>query len=139
MLLKKKIERFHVHELLKRITKLGYSNPDSIRDSERPDFILQLSGDQIGLETTRAVYQEYIRGAILHDTECPTSCVITTNLMDGPKRRSNDEIVADMLNIYSDWKDSEEDMQDWRDKISRALDTKRQKLNKPDFQHFAKN
>jgi hypothetical protein len=139
MLHKKDIERFHVDALLKRLTKLGYSHPDSIEFSERPDFILQISGERIGLEATRAVFQEYVRGAILHDTECPNAWVVTTNLMDGPKRRSNDEVVADMLNICSDWKDSEQDMKDWREKISRSLNAKREKLNQPGFQRFPKN
>jgi len=136
---KKYIERFHVDQLLNRLTKLGYSNPGDIRESERPDFVIDLADEQVGLETTRAVYQEYVRGSILHDTKCPNSWVITTHLMDGRKRRTDDEIVADMLNICGEWKDSEQDMRDWGDKIGRSLDAKRKTLNQSDFQRFSQN
>jgi hypothetical protein len=139
MALKKKIERFQIDSLLKRLAKLGHAIPESIEETERPDFILRLAREQIGLETTRAVYQEHIRADKLQQMHYPNECIITMNLMDRTRRRSNDEILGDMLSIESPWKDCEQDMRDWQDKVSRSLTTKREKLNQPDFRVFDRN
>jgi hypothetical protein len=113
--------------------------PNSVEETEKPDFVLRLPREQIGLEATRAVYQEHIRADKLQQTQYPNECIITTNLMDRTRHRSNDEILQDMLSIDSPWKDCEQDMRDWQDKVSRSLTTKREKLNQPDFRVFDRN
>jgi hypothetical protein len=139
MSMRKNIERSQLNALFKRITHLGYEAPSSIRDSERPDFILEIPGRIIGLETTSAVYQEYERARRLHRTVCPEGCIAMSGLKDGQRRRSNDEIVHDMLTIGGPWQDAEEEMLDWREKIADSLNSKRAKLSDADFQRFDEN
>jgi len=62
-----------------------------------------------------------------------------TGLKDGERRRSNDEIVHDMLTVARPWQDAEEDMVEWRQKIADSLNAKRAKLSDPDFQRFDEN
>jgi hypothetical protein len=137
--MKKNVEFHHLKSLLKRISNLGYEMPSKITPSERPDFILTIAQQRIGVETTSSVYQEYVRSSKLHYEQCSNSCVNTTHLLDRDKRRSNDDLLGDMLNLYSPWKDAEKDMRDWRDKIASALEVKRSKLSNPEFQLFDKN
>src|SRR2546426_1137471 len=138
MSMRKHIERSQLDTLIGRIRQLGYDAP-SISDSERPDFIIDFRGRKIGLETTFAVYQEYMRARKLHRKSCPESCVAMSGLKDGERRRSNDEIVHDMLSIGGPWQDAEEEMSDWKEKIADSLNSKRAKLNGPDFQRFDEN
>lgn len=137
--MKKRIESHQLEDLLERITALGYEMPSDITTSERPDFIVTIAQKRIGIETTASVYQEYVRGSKLHFEQCSNSCIVTTHLQDREQRRSNDELLGDMLNLHSAWKDSEQAMCDWRDKIASRLDSKRSKLSKPGFQHFDQN
>jgi len=135
----KRIELHQLQTLLKRIVKLGYESPSDITESERPDFLVTISGQRIGIETTASVYQEHVRASKLHLKQCPNQCIDTTHLQDRDQRRSNDEILADMLNLSSDWKDSEQAMRDWRDKIASTLESKRVKLSNPGFSIFDQN
>jgi hypothetical protein len=137
--MKKNIELHHLESLLKRISLLGYEIPSEITNSERPDFILKIAQQRIGVETTSSVFQEYVRSSKIHFEKCPNSCINTTHLLDRDKRRSSDDLLSDMLNLYSPWKDAEKDMCDWRDKIASALKSKRSKLSNPGFQHFDQN
>ena len=137
--MKKRIESHQLESLIKRITKLGYEQPSDVKEHERPDFVLTISGRRIGVEVTAAVYQEHVRAQKLHIQRCPTECVNTTNLQDRDPRRSNDELMSEMLKPNGTFKDSEQDMCDWRDKVATALERKRAKLGHPDFQLFHQN
>lgn len=137
--MKKQIELSQLKDLLKRIELLGYDMPSEIIDNERPDFIATVAGQRIGIETTTSVYQEYVRGSKLHFEQRPNSCIVTTHLQDRDKRRSNEELLGDMLNLNSGWKNSQQVMHDWCGKIAFTLESKRNKLTKPGFQHFDQN
>ena len=137
--MKKDIETHQLQELLKRVSNLGYEEPSLIVPSEKPDFILTIGGALVGVETTAAVYQEYVRANKIHHKILPRHCIETTHLKDGALRRSNDELIDEMLNLNSDWQDAEEGMREWRDKVARSLERKRTKLNGSDFQAFSQN
>jgi hypothetical protein len=64
---------------------------------------------------------------------------VTTHLKDGSARRSNDELIEEVLNLNSEWQDAEEGMRDWRDKVAQSLERKRTNLNGNDFQAFYQN
>ena len=136
---RKQLERGQLESLFRRITQLGYDSPQSIIDSERPDFVLEIGRRKVGLETTFAVHQEFVRAQKLKHNVCPEACVVTGELKDGNRRRSNDEILHDMLAVGGPWQDAEKDMQDWRDKIANSLQVKREKLSQPNFQLFDEN
>ena len=138
---KKQIECSQIEALFQRLQKLRQRMPDSIEEAESPDFILSFGEERVGLEVTRSVWQEYVRGSKLHDALYPAEWVMTTNLMDGSRRRSNEEITTEMLNSGEDapWRSCEQEMTDWRDKIARSLSAKRERLNQPTFQSCGKN
>jgi len=138
---KKDLERSQIQALFHRLQKLRERMPDKIEVAESPDFILRFGEERVGLEVTRSVWQEYVRGSGLQHTLYPSEWVITTNLVDGLKRRSNDEIIAEMLNFGEEarWKSCEQEMADWRDKISRSLSAKRETLNQSTFQKCSEN
>jgi hypothetical protein len=141
MELRKHIERSQIETLFQRLQRLRERMPDTIEAAESPNFILRFGEGGVGLEVTRSVSQEYVRGMKLHDSQYPAEWVITTNLTDKSRRRSNDEITAEMLNSGEDapWKSCEQEMADWRDKIARSLSAKRERLNQPTFQKYSKN
>jgi hypothetical protein len=138
---KKTIERLHIDALLKRLARLGEPMPAAIEEAERPDFILHYGPERVGLESTRSVYQELVRADILQAARCPREWILTGNLMDGPRRRSDDEILGEMLSFSEEmaWKSCEQEMRDWRDKIARSLAAKRERLNQPRFRRLDRN
>jgi len=141
MELRKHIERSQIEALFQRLQRLRERMPNTIEAAESPDFILRFGEERVGLEVTRSVWQEYVRGSKLHDSLYPAEWVITTNLMDGARRRSSDEVAAEMLNSGEDapWKSCEQEMKDWGDKIAHSLSAKRERLNQQTFQKYSKN
>ena len=122
-----------------RLAKLGEPIADWIDESERPDFCLRYRDKEIGLEVTRSIFQEEARGRKLHTSKMPQQCAVTTHLIDGPRRRSDDEIVADMSNLNGGWTDFAERMQLWKEKVARSLRSKRAKLNQAGFRYLTEN
>lgn len=138
MELGKAIERADLQSLLDRLRLIDGISPDSIVARERPDFVITIGGSCVGLETTRSVYQEFVRGEKLHAERGPFMAN-TTHLKDTSHRRSNDEIHASLSSIASRWKPHEEYLTDWIEKIEHRLQSKRQNFNQPDFQVFGEN
>ncbi len=139
MQIKKQIELHQLNELFKRIAALSYEEPSDIIESERPDFVVTISGQRIGVEVTRSIYEEHGHASALHSKYCPDHCIITTHLHDRGQRRSKDELLSEILDLNSKWKDSEQDMRDWRDKVASSLERKRAKLSKSGYKLFDKN
>ena len=136
----KATERANCDALLNRLRDLDGFVPDSIADSEKPDFILKVGRKTIGLEATLGVEGEYIRATKQQQIVCRQESIIITNLKDREPRRTNQEIVDEMLDTDGSWRDiSMEGMTAWLGKVSKALDSKRTKLNQPDFQLFDEN
>jgi subtilisin-like proprotein convertase family protein len=133
----KNTERSYLDDLLKRLEKLGYDRPSSIDEFDKPDFILEIGGRKIGVEVTLAVEGEYIRSQKLQDTLYPGEAAIITNLKDGNRRRSNQEIIHDMFDPEQSWKGIDTQMIEWRERIADALQIKRSKFS--DFQLFDEN
>ncbi len=133
---RKRAERFYLAALLKRLYP---RRQISVEDSEKPDFVLTLDNQTVGVETTFSVDQEYVRAQKLHFTVCPQECIITTNLKDGSRRRSNEELLHDMFDIDQPWKDVGQDLIDWKKKIEKTVTTKRERFNQSDFQRFDQN
>lgn len=144
--MKRSAEQHQVDQLLKRLVRLGYPQPTSQDGSgERPDFVLTISGEQIGLETTTAVYQELTyslaleRDGELGDPFAANHWLVLTNLKGGKTVRKKTELKSVLLDRASEWKTSEAIMREWRDKISSSLNDKRAKLNKNGFRRFLEN
>jgi hypothetical protein len=133
----KNTERGCLDALLKRLEKLGYDQPSSVIESERPDFILEIGDRKVGVEVTLAVEGEYVRAQKLQDTLYPGEAAIIINLKDGNRRRSNQEIIHDMFDPEQSWKGIDTQMIEWRERIADALQIKRSKFS--DFQIFDEN
>ena len=138
---RKTIERSHINTLLKRLARLRDPMPAPIEEADRPDFILHYGEERVGLEVTRSVDQELVRANILRDRRWPAEWILTTNLVDGPRRRSNHEILEEALSVNDEppWKGCDQEMRDWQAKIARSLAAKREGLNRPGFRHFERN
>lgn len=139
--MKRSAEQFQVDELFKRLARLGYEPHTSCDGREdRPDFVLTIGGQLIGLETTTCVCQELVRVLDLQHSEELADCWLAiTNLKDGKTRRSKHELVREVLNPESEWKNTEFAMREWGEKIAGSLNDKRTKLNNSGFRQFPQN
>ena len=131
----KQIERSIIDELARRLRKLDDWPEYTVQDSERPDFILEATQPplRIGVEVTRSVFQEYIRGSKLHGTTFDAAVIDTTRLFDRDERRSNAELIEDMTDPNDRWQNYEEYAALWAQKIRRCVDAKRLALNADGF------
>lgn len=134
------IERIDLDVLLKCLNVLDGLETTSITKSERPDFIITRTGKKIGVEHTRAVYQEIVRAGKLHFSTCPHLAIDVTDLKDRQgQRRSNEELLASMTNQSGSWSKEDEARLDWKNKIAACLRSKRKKLNQSGYQMFDEN
>jgi hypothetical protein len=133
------IERIDLDVLLECLTKLDGLAVTSITKDEKPDFIITCGGKKIGVEHTRAVYQEVVRAGKLHFSECPNSTTDQTDLIDREERRSTKQILATMTNPFGSWRKVEDCRLDWKNKIAERLRSKRQKYNHEAFQILDEN
>jgi hypothetical protein len=109
----------------------------SLVERESPDFEFAHGGKTIGLEVTRAIYQEFLRGMKL---VCPEAIADITDLRDRDKRRSNEEIQQAMCpRPEAPWQPIEEGISHCKARIQNALMPKLDKLNGPNWQAFGEN
>lgn len=132
-------ERIDLDVLLKCLNALDGLETTSIEKSEKPDFIITCANRTIGVEHTRAVYQEVVRAGKLHFTKCPNLVADFTDLKDRQARRSNEEILASMLSPVGSWRKTDEANSEWKQKIASRLRSKRDRLNQPGYQLFDEN
>ena len=134
-------ERAVLDAILQRLTDPSSPRPDSTAESERPDFIIAVAGETIGVEITLAAYEEHIRALRLQANECATLWINTTHFGSRPLRRSNEQLADSMgyNAVLQPWKPVGTSLFHWSQKIEQALESKRQKLNQEDFQKFDKN
>jgi hypothetical protein len=137
-------EKSVVGRLFNRLQRLGCAVPTKIEFSDRPDAVVFYPDKTVGLEATSVTYQEVFRAMNLHKELFPPSptlnSVITTiHLVDGERRRSNDEIKNVMFDPSSPWKNSEQVILEWGEKIEKRWKLKLKKLNQPGFRTFDEN
>jgi hypothetical protein len=137
---KQVIERADLDALLRRLSQLKEPAARVIehRSQKSPDFIIEVAGERIGVETTRSVYQEYVRALKLQARD--NSWIHLTHLVDRPRRRSTSEIRSSMSSgLLAPWKRVDQSMIEWEHKVGVALLSKRRALNRPSYQIFGKN
>jgi hypothetical protein len=135
---KNEIERFLSDLLLARLQQRGFSKPKKIVAGDRPDLTLHFSTETIGLEVTRGVFQEYVRGGKLR-SRFPNVFVTTTHLVDGDRRRPNQNILEDLFDPDPEWKDASQEFREWETKLEAAITSKREDLNHPSFRRYDQN
>jgi hypothetical protein len=136
------IERADLDALLLRLSQLKEPVASLIehRSQKSPDFIIEVGGERIGVETTRSVYQEYVRALKLQARDCANSWVNLTHLVDHTRRRSTSEIRGSMLSgLLAPWKRVDQSMMEWEKKIGASLLAKRRTLNGRSYEVFRKN
>jgi hypothetical protein len=134
-------ERAALDALLKHLRVPDAAVPELITESERPDFVIRVNGETIGVEVTTSAYEEYIRAMELHAAEYPERWINTTNFKNRSPRRTNDQLSKSMgyNALLQPWKSVKSARLDWTLKIEARLDSKRRKFNQPDFRVFEKN
>jgi len=137
MNVKKFIERADIEALLKRLLEKDEFKPDSIVESEKPDFIITMTDRTIGIETTRSEPEEYFRAL----NEYPHLWINTTHFKNRAHRRTNDQLFASTgcNGLLQPWKSEASTMLDWLETIRAALNSKREKFNKMNFKKFDEN
>jgi len=138
---KKLIERQDLDAFLGRLSQIEGRRLHSIRESERPDFIVTFGGAPVGVETTRTVYQECARVLKMQASKHPDQWVNLTHLVDGRPRRTNSELARSMgaNALLQPWKPVKQAMLDWKQKVAFALNSKRQKLGQAGYQVLGEN
>jgi hypothetical protein len=135
---RKYIERENLDAFLEHFAELDESMPTSVAHADKPDFILTFPDKAVGVEVTRSVAQEFVRAERLQAIHSPSSWINLTYLNDGDRRRSDAEIAASAFGMG--WQPVEIGNRHWKAKITRSINTKRQKLNRPgQFYYFAKS
>lgn len=134
------IERIDLDVLLRCLNALDGLEVTSITKSERPDFIVIRGDKKLGIEHTRAVYQEVVRAEKLHLSECPDLTIDVTDLKERQgQRRANEELLGSMTSQSGSWVKVEEARLDWQNKMAACLRSKRKKLNQLGYQMFNEN
>jgi len=81
--------------------------PNSIRDSEKPDFVLEFDSRVVGIEITLAVEGEYVRAQRLYILMSLSS--LQTSMIEGCAGRLR-RIAAEIRSNDVPWKSSDEEM-----------------------------
>jgi hypothetical protein len=134
---RKYIERENLDAFLEHFAELDESMPTSVAHADKPDFILTFPDKAVGVEVTRSVAQEFVRAERLQAIHSPSSWINLTYLNDGDRRRSDAEIAASAFGMG--WQPVEIGNRHWKAKITRSINTKRQKLNRPGYNLFPEN
>lgn len=134
-------ERAVLDALLNCLREPDGPAPDSITESERPDFIIKVADQTIGVEVTLSAYEEHVRALKFQASESPERWINTTNFGNRSTRRRNEQLANSMgyNALLQPWKPVKTAVLDWRRKIETTLSLKRQKFNQPNFQVFPKN
>lgn len=135
----KSTEQQELDILLEWINQFGYAQPTAVQRSERPDFILTCGEQTIGLETTFAVPQAFVRATKLQARQCPNEPFFTQNLQDGSSRPKTSDLLKPMFDTEQEWKPMDQELAEHARKTVDALQAKQTKLNTPGFQLFAEN
>jgi hypothetical protein len=138
---KKFIERADLDALFGCLLELEGFRPDSIVESEKPDFIVTMQDRKIGVETTRSEPEEYFRALDIQASKSPSLWINTTHFKNRSFRRTSEELAKSMgcNALMQPWKSVEVGMLEWKQEIATALNSKRQKFNQPDYQIFDEN
>lgn len=135
----KAIELADLHRFLERLSQIDGYAVNHITPSERPDFILDVNGREIGVEVTRSVYQESVRALQLQAEKFPTSWVNLTNCVDDGPRRHNDDLTRSILSQSPKSRTVESSMLGWQHRLATRLASKRGKLNQAEYRRFTEN
>jgi hypothetical protein len=138
---KKLIERADLEALLKLLLETDSFRPDSIIDSERPDFIITVPDRTIGVETTRSEPEEYFRALSIQASKYPSHWINITHFKNRLSPRTNKELLNSMgyNALLQPWESVEAGMLQWKQEIAVTLNTKREKLNQTGYQIFDEN
>lgn len=137
----KNSERKDLNALLECLFKAEHFAPDLVVESEKPDFIIEHQGRKIGIETTRAVAEEFVRAFKVQAAKHPLLWMNISNLKNRSTRRSNKDLENSMGSngLLQPWRQTVIVLEERKQKISKVLNSKRQKLNQKDFQRFDEN
>lgn len=135
-------ERWTICRLLATLAnedRLKY--PVVLQHRDRPDFVLGVSGNEIGIEATEAVPEQYAAFSALAEREFPDVLLDPGHFKWGSPRKSVEE-MRDLLR--HDQIDSapwvgDRPIRDWASYMESVIKTKQEKLAKSTFAKFSQN
>lgn len=120
------------------LSAIGIS-AESLKQRDKPDFVLQDGGQMIGLEVCNASPEEYQRATkVLHRRQWG-GCVFTGNLQHRDERRSTSELINEATNPNVPWRNIGEIHDRWRMGIERRLLEKERAFTNAGFSRFDQN
>ena len=112
---------------------------ESLKQRDKPDFVIQDDDQTIGLEVCNASPEEYQRATkVLHHRQWE-GCVFTGNLQHRNERRSTSELTSEATNPNVQWQNSGEIHDRWRMGIERRLLEKERAFTNAGFSRFDQN
>lgn len=130
-------EKAFANRLLERLN----IDPKRWTESERPDCYFFLGEKTIGMEITESTPQEKHWGAsFAQSLGCVAQPIVyfTSNLRNHGRLRERKYLYHDMFN-NPNYVNMEDARKWWCEDVRKAWDTKRKKLNEPDYQRFDEN
>lgn len=115
--------------------------PVSLKHRDRPDFHLQSGARKIGIEVTEAVSEQYAAYAALAEREFPDVWLEPGHFRWGGPKLTIEEMRATLRRgklTAEPWVGDTAE-REWASYMASIVQTKAQKLAKPEFTKFAKN
>ena len=131
----KAIEAADARHLVNRLSQMGYAF-DSIKASEKPDFILTANGRQVGLEVTRSVNEDTMRALKLQREKFPFCGICFPNRIRQGPQLNKEDLAKSLLSLVPKAPPAVSPLLEWQRRINKTLIAKRNKLNQPDYQNF---
>ena len=111
----------------------------SLEHGDKPDFVLDIGDQKIGLEVCDTTPEEYHRVAkVLHKKLWP-ACVDVGNLQHRSQRRPTPEIISEVTSANVQWQGTGEIHERWRMGMKRRLDDKERAFQNVEFSRFDQN
>lgn len=89
-------ERYSIAHLLATLPIEQLSFPLTLTHSDKPDFLLAMSGSEVGIEHTEAVPENVARANFLREKGLGPDVYFTPHAMPGEPRRTADELRRDI-------------------------------------------
>lgn len=135
------VERSDVVRLLATLPATSLSFPLTLTHSDRPDFLLNMSDIEIGIEHTEAVPQNVAKAELLREREGLGSEVyFIPHVLPGEPEKTTQQLRAEILadEVHKGWAgDSAE--REWAKAMASVIEQKLPKAIAPDFKRYPFN
>lgn len=135
-------ERWTAYRLLVSLAKTGrLAGPLTLSKRERPDFLLTIDGDEVGIEITESTSADCSRYASIAAEEFPNALLEPAHFRWGAPRRSNEEMrrLLGQRRLTSAGWGGEAMERDWSLFLFHSIKRKIERLSRPGYSVFSQN